>query len=67
MWRAFFMAIGITLCILGGECLLIDKAVLEGLTDEEDAELDGLQAEMLAERKRVAPLPGVFRYDVPQA
>ena len=28
MWRAFFMAIGITLCVLGGECLLIDKAVL---------------------------------------
>ena len=28
MWRAFFMAIGITLCILGSECLVIDKAVL---------------------------------------
>jgi hypothetical protein len=28
MWRAFFLAIGITLCILGGECLIIDKAVL---------------------------------------
>jgi hypothetical protein len=28
MWRAFFMAIGITLCILGCECLVIDKAVL---------------------------------------
>jgi len=28
MWRAFFLAIGISLCILGGECMLIDKAVL---------------------------------------
>jgi hypothetical protein len=28
MWRALALAIGISLCILGGECLLIDKAVL---------------------------------------
>ena len=28
MWRAFFTAVGITLCILGGECLLLEKANL---------------------------------------
>ncbi len=28
MWRAFFVAMGIVLCIVGGECLIIDKAVL---------------------------------------
>lgn len=28
MWRALALAIGISLCILGAECLLIDKAVL---------------------------------------
>lgn len=28
MWRAFFVAMGIALCIVGGECLIIDKAVL---------------------------------------
>jgi hypothetical protein len=28
MWRAMFIAIGVTACILGIECLLIDKAVL---------------------------------------
>jgi hypothetical protein len=28
MWRAFFLAIGITLCILGAECLVVEKAVL---------------------------------------
>ena len=28
MWRAFFLAVGITLCIGGGECLVIEKAVL---------------------------------------
>jgi hypothetical protein len=28
MWRAMFIAIGVTACILGIECLMIDKAVL---------------------------------------
>lgn len=28
MWRAFFVALGISFCILGGECLIIDNAVL---------------------------------------
>jgi hypothetical protein len=26
MWRSFFLAVGLTLCILGGECLIVDKA-----------------------------------------
>jgi hypothetical protein len=28
MWRAFFLAVGISAVILGLECLLIDKAIL---------------------------------------
>jgi hypothetical protein len=28
MWRALALAIGISFCILGAECLVIDKAVL---------------------------------------
>jgi len=28
MWRAFFLAIGLSLCILGGECFVVEKAVL---------------------------------------
>ncbi len=28
MWRAFFLAIGVTLCILGFECMVLDQAVL---------------------------------------
>ncbi|MDP6447741.1 MAG: hypothetical protein QGG36_03385 [Pirellulaceae bacterium] len=28
MWRALFVAVGISLCIVGGECLVIDNAVL---------------------------------------
>jgi hypothetical protein len=27
MWRAFFLAVGITLAILGAECLVVEKAV----------------------------------------
>ena len=36
MWRAFFMAIGITLAILGGECALVEKAVF-ALPGKKDA------------------------------
>jgi hypothetical protein len=28
MWRALFLALGIWLCILGVECLVVEKAVL---------------------------------------
>lgn len=29
MWRAFFLAVGISLCIVGAEGLVIEKAVLD--------------------------------------
>jgi hypothetical protein len=28
MWRAFFLAIGISLVIIGAQCLVVDKVVL---------------------------------------
>jgi hypothetical protein len=28
MWRGFFLAVGITSCILGAECLVVERAVL---------------------------------------
>ena len=28
MWKSFFLAIGITMCIMGIECLLIERATL---------------------------------------
>lgn len=34
MWRAFFLAIGTMLVILGIECLLIDSATLAAAQDE---------------------------------
>lgn len=30
MWRSLFMALGAYVCIMGAECLIIDKAVLAG-------------------------------------
>jgi hypothetical protein len=30
MWRAFFLSLGIFLCVMGLECLVMDKAVLAG-------------------------------------
>lgn len=29
MWRAFFIAVGISLCIGGAECLVLDRAILK--------------------------------------
>ena len=28
MWKSFFLAVGITMCIIGVECLLIERATL---------------------------------------
>ena len=28
MWRAFVMAVGLSLCILGGECMIVDRVVV---------------------------------------
>ena len=41
MWRAFFLAIGICLLILGTECLVIDKAVLAVTKDQAAPNLIG--------------------------
>ena len=32
MWRAFFLAVGVTLVILGAESLVLDRVVLAGST-----------------------------------
>ena len=28
MWRALFLAVGVSMCILGGECLVVEKFVM---------------------------------------
>lgn len=30
MWRSFFLAVGISMCIWGAECLVVEKAILAG-------------------------------------
>lgn len=30
MWRSFFLAVGICMCIWGAECLVLEKAILAG-------------------------------------
>jgi hypothetical protein len=30
MWRAFFMAVGIFSCFVGGECLVVDRFIMAG-------------------------------------
>ena len=43
MWRAFFLAIGISLIIVGAECMVVHKAVLAG---ERSAATDGSTPEV---------------------
>lgn len=35
MWRAVFLAVGISLTILGAQCFVVEKAVLTRKTDAE--------------------------------
>jgi hypothetical protein len=35
MWRALVLAVGITLCILGAQCLVVERALLAGSTATE--------------------------------
>lgn len=52
MWKALFLAIGISVCIMGGECLLIEKAVLAA-TNTKQADASGSeQVKLLPDGKR---------------
>jgi hypothetical protein len=52
MWRAFFLAIGITMCIWGAECLVIEKAVLAGETPPQQQNLGTYFSEPLRPAQR---------------
>ncbi len=41
MWRAFFLAVGIFVVVLGGQCLVLDRYVLAG---EQPAQQAGMYA-----------------------
>ena len=56
MWRAFFLAIGITLCIWGVECLVLDRAILAAEAPPEETNSNTLNyynpAPQLTTKKR---------------
>ncbi|MEZ6100521.1 MAG: hypothetical protein R3E01_16250 [Pirellulaceae bacterium] len=41
MWRAFFMSVGVTLCILGAECMFVDRLVMAEETPTASVEIGG--------------------------
>jgi len=54
MWRAFFLAMGVYCCILGAECLAIDKAVLVSKTS--GAQDNVAQSAVATQREIVPPV-----------
>jgi hypothetical protein len=48
MWRALFIAIGVTACILGVECMMIDKAILVDRGDAPAATTDAFGQSLAA-------------------
>ncbi len=56
MWRAIFMALGISFCILGAECLVVDRAILARNADP--SEVQALVPDMtVVSAKRVVTPP----------
>ncbi len=53
MWRSFFLAIGVYLCILGGQCLAVDKFVLKSTTPA--AHSDPLTGSKAPPHREVSP------------
>lgn len=44
MWRSLFVAVGLCMCILGAECLVVDKAVMAGRAESSNGMLGGKKA-----------------------
>ncbi len=42
MWRSFFLAVGICLCIWGLECLVVEKAILAGEVKQAETDIDAV-------------------------
>lgn len=54
MWRALFLAIGVSLCILGAETLAIEKAILANRSPAVVAS-DSLAPDLPAAGKEIVP------------
>jgi len=56
MLKPFVLSIGIYLCILGGECLILDKAIMASETEETPPQQVGiLNSQLVAEKKEITP------------
>jgi hypothetical protein len=60
MWRSFFLAVGVTLCIMGAESLFVEKVVLAAKQDPLLQESQGfsmpfLSGDMEARSREFAP------------
>lgn len=53
MWRTFFLAVGIFLCILGAQCLAVDKFVLKG--SDADTRTDPLTGQKMIAHREISP------------
>ena len=56
MWRALFLALGIYSCVLGAECLLIDKAVMSSGSQPTSA-MGQVAQSMTTRQREVIPPP----------
>jgi hypothetical protein len=52
MIRSFFLAIGVFALILGGECLVLDRAVLKA---SQEPTLDGFTERMATSQREITP------------
>ena len=55
MWRSLFLAVGIMLLIVGGECLIIDSATVFAAAESSAAEFVDPAATPATVTKRVSP------------
>lgn len=57
MFRAFFLAIGVYACIVGGEALALDKAVLRSNTTAEPTFVERTLGRSPLVRREIVPPP----------
>lgn len=55
MWRSFFIALGISSCLLGAECLVLDKATLAAKKPAAAQPLAGLGNPAAARPREIVP------------
>ena len=57
MWRSLFLAIGISMCILGAECMVVDRATFKLPAERVDSSYYESETTVLPPRLRVVTPP----------